>query len=454
MKADPYKAAKIAENYSDNPWNNSPNRYKAVQERLKKFVEGGRLGPFANAYWGNKAYKFSPEQNLIATTHYLDALEAQRWMAQMMAVWGGKNPHPQSIVVGGVTCVRDLQDQSRHALFKELLEKSRDFVLRAYIPDILMAGEVYKDEALNGVGAGLGNYLAYGGFRLDDNPMYQGKTLFPSGVVLNKDLSKVIPFDQEKVAEDVTHSWYEYEGTDKPLHPWDGQTNPKYTGFDEHGLLKVEEKYSWIKSPIYDDTRVEVGPLARMVVGYASGDERIKSYVDKALKAAGLPPKALFSTVGRTAARAIETWLMADMMMEWSDELASNCAHGDLSTWTDFDYEELTKGKELKGYGLEEAPRGALGHWIRIVDGKIANYQAVVPSTWNAAPRDYKGRMGAYEAAITSNTVVVDPHQPVEILRTVHSFDPCIACAVHIIDTKGKELGVYKVEPIGGLCNV
>lgn len=454
LKADPYKAAKIAENYSDNPWNNSPNRYKAVQERLKKFVEGGRLGPFANAYWGNKAYKFSPEQNLIATTHYLDALEAQRWMAQMMAVWGGKNPHPQSIVVGGVTCVRDLQDQSRHALFKELLEKSRDFILRAYIPDILMAGEVYKDEALNGVGAGLGNYLVYGGFRLDDNPMYQGKTLFPSGVVLNKDLSKVIPFDQEKVAEDVTHSWYEYEGTDKPLHPWDGQTNPKYTGFDEHGLLKVEEKYSWIKSPIYDDTRVEVGPLARMVVGYASGDERIKSYVDKALKLAGLPPKALFSTVGRTAARAIETWLMADMMMEWSDELASNCAHGDLSTWTDFDYEELTKGKELKGYGLEEAPRGSLGHWIRIVDGKIANYQAVVPSTWNAAPRDYKGRMGAYEAAITSNTVVVDPHQPVEILRTVHSFDPCIACAVHIIDTKGKELGVYKVEPIGGLCNV
>ncbi|GAB6072926.1 nickel-dependent hydrogenase large subunit [Venenivibrio stagnispumantis] len=454
LKADPYKAAKIAENYSDNPWSNSPTDYKAVQERLTKFVKAGRLGPFANAYWGNKSYKFSPEQNLIATKHYLDALEVQRDAAKMMAIWGGKNPHPQSIVVGGVTCVQDLENPSRHALFKELLEKTRDFILRAYIPDILMAAEAYKDEALNGVGAGLGNYLAYGDLPLDDTPLYKGKTLFPSGVVLNKDLSKVIPFNQEKVTEDVTHSWYKYENADKPLHPFDGQTIPNYTGFDKDGLLKTNEKYSWIKSPIYDDTRVEVGPLARMIVGYASGDERIKNYVDKALKLAGLPASALFSTVGRTAARAIETWMMADMMLQWADELATNCARGDLSTWTKFDYDALTKGKELKGYGLSEAPRGALGHWVRIVDGKVANYQAVVPSTWNAGPRDYKGRMGAYEAALVSNTKVANPDQPLEILRTVHSFDPCIACAVHIIDTKGKELGVYKVEPVGGMCNV
>ncbi|WP_297887735.1 nickel-dependent hydrogenase large subunit [Sulfurihydrogenibium sp.] len=454
LKADPYKAAKEAENYSENPWLNSPNHYKAVQQRLKKFVEAGRLGPFANAYWGNKSYKFTPEQNLIATAHYLEALEAQRWMAQMMAIYGGKNPHPQSIVVGGVTCVQDIKNPARAALFKELLLKSRDFILRAYIPDIIMAGQVYKDEALNGVGAGLGNYLAYGGFRLDDNPMYKGKTLFPSGVVLNKDLSKVIPLNQEKIVEDVTHSWYRYEGTDKPLHPFDGQTNPEYTGFDKDGLLKVQEKYSWIKAPIYDDNRVEVGPLARMIVGYASGDERIKSYIDKALKLAGLPITALFSTVGRTAARAIETWMMSDIMIEWTDQLASNAAKGNLDTWTKFDYDKLTKGKELKGYGLEEAPRGALGHWVRIVDGKVANYQAVVPSTWNAGPRDYKGRMGAYESALVSNTVLSNPEQPLEILRTVHSFDPCIACAVHVIDTKGRELGEYRVEPVGGMCYV
>ena len=455
LKADPYKAAKEAENYSENPWYNSPTQYKAIQERLKKFVESGRLGPFANAYWGNKSYKFTPEQNLIATAHYLEALEAQRWMAQMMAIYGGKNPHPQSIVVGGVTCVQDIKNPARAALFKELLLKSRDFVLRAYIPDIIMAGQVYKDEALNGVGAGLGNYLAYGDFPLDDNPHYKAKLLFSSGIVVNKDLTKVIPFDQSKVTEDVTHSWYKYENTDKPLHPFDGQTNPNYTGFDENGLLKVNEKYSWIKSPIYDDIRVEVGPLARMIVGYASGNERIKNYVDKALKVAGLPLQALFSTVGRTAARAIETWMISDVMIEWIDQLASNAAKGNLDTWTKFDYDKLTKGKELKGYGLTEAPRGALGHWVRIVDGKVANYQAVVPSTWNAAPRDYKGRMGAYESALVSNTTLSNPDQPLEILRTVHSFDPCIACAVHVLDTKGREIAQYKIDPIaGGMCYV
>lgn len=455
LQADPYKAAKLAENYSDNPWNNSPTHLKAVQERLKKFVQSGRLGPFANAYWGNKSYKFSPEQNLIATSHYLDALEAQRWMAQMMAIYGGKNPHPQSIVVGGVTCVQDIKNPARAALFKELLLKSRDFILRAYIPDILMAAEVYKEEGIQGVGAGLGNYLVYGDFPLDDNPHYKSKLLFPSGVVINKEISKIYPFDQSKVSEDVTHSWYRYEGKDKPLHPFDGQTNPDYTGFNENGLLKTKEKYSWIKSPIYDDIRVEVGPLARMIVGYASGDERIRTYVDKALKLSGLPVSALFSTLGRTAARAIETWMIADMLEVWIDELATNAAKGDLSTWTKFDYEKLTKGKELKGYGLTEAPRGALGHWVRIVDGKVTNYQAVVPSTWNAAPRDYKGRMGAYESSLISNITLSNPDQPLEILRTIHSFDPCIACAVHIVDTKGKELAEYKLNPSpGGLCYV
>lgn len=327
--------------------------------------------------------------------------------------------------------------------------------MRAYIPDIIMAGQVYKDEALNGVGAGLGNYLVYGDFPLDDNPHYKAKLLFSPGVVVNKDLTKVIPFDQSKITEDVTHSWYKYENTDKPLHPFDGQTNPNYTGFDENGLLKVNEKYSWIKSPIYDDIRVEVGPLARMIVGYASGNERIKNYVDKALKAAGLPLQALFSTVGRTAARAIETWMISDVMIEWIDQLASNSAKGNLDTWTKFDYDKLTKGKELKGYGLSEAPRGALGHWVRIVDGKVANYQAVVPSTWNAGPRDYKGRMGAYESSLVSNITLSNPDQPLEILRTVHSFDPCIACAVHVIDTKGREIAQYKIDPVsGGMCYV
>lgn len=448
LKADPKKTAEEAKKWAsvagEKAWTDSESEYTQVQERVAKFVKQGRLGIFGNGYWGNKNYKLTPEQNLIGVTHYLQALDLQRDVAKMMAIFGGKNPHPQSIVVGGVTCVQDIQNPSRIALFKDLHMKFRRFVKQAYLPDIYMAGTMYADEALDGTGGGLKNYLVYGGFRLDDNPMYKGEVLFPGGLVLNGDLSNVIDFDPEKIAEDVSHAWYK---GDKPLHPYDGQTEPEYTGFGkkENGIayLDTKNKYSWIKSPIYDDTRVEVGPLARMVVGYARGDKRIQEYVNKFLKNGNLPVKVLFSTVGRTAARAIETELMADIMVDWIDELARNTVAGDLSTWTEFDFDEVSKS--AKGYGIEEAPRGSLGHWVRIENGLVSNYQAVVPSTWNAAPRDYKERMGAYESSLIG-TKVANPDQPLEILRTIHSFDPCIACAVHIVDTKGKELGVYKVD--------
>ncbi len=448
LKADPKKTAEEARKWAgiagEHPWTDSESEFAQVKERLTKFVKQGRLGIFGNGYWGNKSYKLTPEQNLLGVTHYLQALDLQRDAAKMMAIFGGKNPHPQSIVVGGVTCVQDIQNPSRIALFKDLLMKFRKFIKQAYLPDVYMAGTMYADEALDGTGGGLKSYLSYGDFRLDDTGFYNSELLFPSGVVLNGDLSKVHDFDPEKIAEDVTHAWYK---GDKPLHPFDGKTDPEYTGFGkkENGIayLDTKNKYSWIKSPIYDDKRVEVGPLARMVIGVAKGDKRISEYVTRFLKNGNLPTKVLFSTVGRTAARAIETELMADVMVEWTDELAKNVAMGDLSTWTEFDFDQVSK--DAKGYGLAEAPRGALGHWVRIENGKVANYQAVVPSTWNAAPRDYKERMGAYEASLIG-TKVADPEQPLEILRTVHSFDPCIACAVHIVDTKGRELGVYKVD--------
>ena len=450
LEADPAKAVKEAQKWAGvagvAAWGDSESAYKAVQERLAKFVKQGRLGPFAKGYWGNKHYKLTPEQNLVAVSHYLEALDLQRDAAKMQAIFGGKNPHPQSIVVGGVTCVQDIQNPARIALFKDLLMKFRDFIKRAYLPDVYMAGTMYADEALDGTGAGLKNYLSYGDFRLDDTGFYHSALLFPSGIVLNGDISKLIPLDQSKIAEDVTHSWYE---GGKPLHPYDGQTIPNYTGFGkkEGGIayLDTEKKYSWIKSPIYDDTRMEVGPLARMVIGVAAKDERITKYVTNFLTRGNLPTSVLFSTVGRTAARAIETELMADVMVEWVDELASNVAAGDLRTWTEFDF--ATVSKSAKGYGMAEAPRGALGHWVRIEEGKVANYQAIVPSTWNAGPRDYKGRMGAYESSLIG-TKVADPEQPLEILRTIHSFDPCIACAVHLVDTKGRELGVYKVDTV------
>jgi len=463
LKADPKKtteeAVKWAKVAGTNPFIEGEGQFKEIQDRVAKFVKQGRLGIFGNGYWGNKHYKLTPEQNLIGVAHYLKALDIQRDMAKMQAIFGGKNPHPQSIVVGGVTCVQDIKNPARIALFKSILKDSTKFIKQAYLPDVYMAGTMYADEAtdssatftahmqgkgVGGTGGGLLNFMSYGDFRLDDNGFYKSALLFPAGIVKNGDLSKVYPFDPAKVAEDVTHSWYE---ADKPQHPYEGTTIPKYTGLEKKAdgmaYLKTDEKYSWIKSPIYDDERMEVGPLARMVIGVAAGDERITKYVTKFLKNGNLPTEVLFSTIGRTAARAIETELMADVMMDWVDELAANVAAGDDSTWTEFDFDAVSK--DTKGVGLAEAPRGALGHWVKIKDGKISNYQAVVPSTWNAAPRDYKGRLGAYEAALIG-TKVADPEQPLEIIRTIHSFDPCIACAVHVVDTKGKELGVYKID--------
>ncbi|MCT7468259.1 nickel-dependent hydrogenase large subunit [Aliarcobacter cryaerophilus] len=450
LEADPKATVAEAQKWAglsgQRAWNASEDVYIQVKERVQKYIKQGRLGIFGNAYWGSEGFKLTPEQNLIGLSHYLDALELQRDLAKMMAIFGGKNPHPQSFVVGGVTCVQDIKNPARIAEFKQLLKRGRKFIKEAYLPDVYMAGTMYGEEALNGTGGGLGNYMSYGGFNLDDLPFYKSKKLFPAGIVKNRDLSKVYEVDEAKITEDVTHAWYKGNTN---LHPFDGVTEPNYTGFGKKenniAYLDTQNKYSWIKSPLYNDERMEVGPLARMVVGFASNDELIKKYVTNFLTNANLPATVLFSTVGRTAARAIESELMADVMMDWVDELALNAANGDLSTWTEFDFN--TVAKDAKGIGLEEAPRGALGHWVKIKDGKVVNYQTVVPSTWNAAPRDYKGRMGAYEAALIG-TKVANVEQPLEILRTIHSFDPCIACAVHLIDTNGKELGVYKVNPI------
>ncbi|MCB4743945.1 MAG: nickel-dependent hydrogenase large subunit, partial [Sulfurovum sp.] len=400
-KADPAataaEAAKWAGVAGHKPYISGEADFKAIQDRIIKFVKEGRLGIFGNGYWGNNAYKLTPEQNLIGVAHYLKALDVQRDLAKMQAIFGGKNPHPQSIVVGGVTCVQDIKNPARIALFKQLLQDGNEFIKGAYLPDIYMAGTAYAKEAtdndqsfhatkhkgtlgkgVGGAGGGILSYMSYGDFRLDDTGFYKAKTLFGRGVVLDGDITKVLELDEAKITEDVTHSWY--EGTGAPEHPYVGTTIPKYTGLnkkdDGYAYLKTEEKYSWIKSPLYDGKKVEVGPLARIVVGYVSGDERIKKYAGNFLKRSGLPLTVLFSTVGRTAARAIETELMGDIMVEWVDELAKNAASGDLSTWTDFDFD--TVAADSKGRGMAEAPRGALGHWINIKDGKVANFQAIV----------------------------------------------------------------------------
>ena len=433
LSADPAKAVALAKTYSDNPYNCSETHYKAVQKRLAKYVESGRLGPFANAYWGNSSYKLSPEANLIIVSHYLDALQVSKVGAQMMAIFGGKNPHPQTLVAGGITSVMDMLDAHRIGEYLFRFKELKNFIETAYLPDVVMAAGSYKDEGLAGVGAGVKNYLCYGGFPLDDN---WDKTLLPKGVIVGGDIKNPTELDESKIAEDATHAWYK---GDKPLHPYVGETNPDYTGLDGNGNVKGGEKYTWGKAPAYDGQPFEVGPLARMVLGYAQGHEQIKPLVDNTLKATGLPASVLFSTLGRTAARALETKLIADNTEAFINELLANIKGGDTRTWT-----RCSVPKSGKGRGMVEVPRGALGHWLVIEDHVISNYQAIVPSTWNSAPRNKDGKRGPYEESLIG-TKLAKADQPLEILRTIHSFDPCMACAVHIIRPGTQEIKQYRV---------
>lgn len=444
LKADPTKTAALAASLSDWP-NNSATYFKAVQDKVKAFVASGRLGPFANAYWGHPAYKLPPEANLMATAHYLEALEWQKDVIKIHAILGSKNPHPQTFLVGGMSIPID--PDSQNALnadklieIKRLLKKAQEFVEKVYIPDLLAIASFYKEWA--GIGGGVGNYMSYGEF-----PDANGNLWFPAGALLNKDLSKVIPVDQGKIAEYVDHSWFDNSaGAGKGLHPYDGETEVRYTGpKPPYKNLDTDAKYSFVKSPRYEEKAMEVGPLARILVAYASGHKETKAAVDMVLGKLGVGAPALFSTLGRTAARGIDCLLIAQQTPMWLDELIGNISKGDYRIHNNESWDPATWPLEAKGYGFHEAPRGALGHWIKIKDQKILNYQAVVPSTWNASPRDAKGQRGPYEAALVG-TPVADQNKPLEILRTIHSFDPCLACAVHVMDVNGNEVVKVKVS--------
>ncbi|HEY7434219.1 MAG TPA: nickel-dependent hydrogenase large subunit, partial [Methylomirabilota bacterium] len=351
------------------------------------------------------------------------------------AILGSKNPHPQTYLVGGMAIPLDPSSAAalnadKLALQHQLLVTAKEFVDQVYLPDVLAIAPFYKDWAA--LGAGVGNYLAYGDYPIDTSGD-PARLWLPRGVILNRDLSTVHPMDHKQITEWVTRSWYEYsDGDGKARHPWDGETNPKYTGpKPPYEFLDTDKKYTWLKAPRYNGLPMEVGPLSRMLVAYASGHKAVKPAVDVALKALGVGPAALFSTLGRIAARAIETQVMAAELLAWHDQLVANIKRGDLKIHNGERWDPATWPKEAQGWGFHEAPRGALGHWVRIKDGAIVNYQCVVPSTWNASPRDGKDQRGPYEASLLG-TPVVDATRPVEILRTVHSFDPCMACAVHV----------------------
>ena len=424
LKADPKKTAALSDNVSNAPWGGA-NYFKNVQQRIKTFVDSGQLGPFANAYWGHSAYKLPPEANLMAAAHYIEALRLQAKAAKMHAVFGAKNPHLQSLAVGGVTCVKDLTPDNI-AEFLYLWKETQDFVKNVYIPDLLAVASFYKDWGAIG---GTTNFLAWG--ELPESDQEPESLFMPRGVIMNRDVAGVKMAKQEQVTEHVAHSWYQ---GDTARHPYKGETAP------EHGDYDTEDRYSWFKAPRYDGEPCEVGPLARVLVAYGRGKPEIKALVDSTLKKLGIPVTALFSTLGRTAARGLETVAIGDAMEGWVMELVGNLKNGNTQT-----YQSWEMPDSAMGVGLNDVARGSLGHWIEIENKKIKNYQYVVPSTWNLGPPDKAGKLGPVEESLIG-TPVADPKRPLEVLRTVHSFDPCIACGVHVIDPDSNQ--VYKIKAL------
>lgn len=443
LNADP--AATSALQQSISPWhNNSADYFAGVKQRLQNLVNSGQLGLFANGYWGHPAYRLPPEGNLLATAHYLEALDWQREFIKIHAYLGGKNPHPQTYLVGGMALpVHPSNNQAltpeKIDLLKGLVDQAQAFVSQVYLPDLLLIASFYKDWA--NYGGGGGNFLSFGDFpsQADNNP---ASFYLPRGVIWNRQIDQPpVGMDQNLVKEYVTHSWYSYTGGDLAgKHPSVGETIANFTGPQApYENLNTDGKYSWLKSPRYQDAPMEVGALARVLVAYAAGHSRASELVNLVLTDLGLAPGALFSTLGRTAARGIETQMIVEKMNPWLDELKANILAGDLQVHVNQLWEPASWPADASGWGWTEAPRGALGHWVRIQNGKIQNYQAVVPTTWNGSPRDAAGLRGPFEESLIG-VPVADADRPLEVLRNIHSFDPCMACAVHLVDATGKPL--------------
>ena len=442
-KADPAATAKLAESLS--PWTrNSRNEFKAAQDRVNAVASSGQLGIFMNGYWGHPAMRLSPEVNLLAFTHYVQALEYQRKALQVVGILGSKTPHIQNLTVGGVANAIDLDSPSALGMaglenIRVLLDEVVRFINEVYFVDVCAVAAMYPDWFK--IGSGVKNYLA-----VPDLPLDSAGTAYdlPGGYIVNGNIAGVHPFKtasdkdfREAVSEDVTHAYYQGE---KPLHPWVGETDPAFTGWNG------EQKYSWVKAPRFNGQPMQVGPLAQVLIGYAQGHPLTRKYADLAIGKVGaiggvhVTPEMLHSTLGRHAARAIRAAMLAELAQKHWQLLADNIAKGDYTVHN----QPVFSSGEVEGVGTHEAPRGTLSHWIVIKDEKIKNYQAVVPSTWNASPRDRSGAHGPYEASLL-HTPLARPEEPLEVLRTVHSFDPCMACACHAFDPSGREIAKVKV---------
>ena len=381
--------------------------------------------------------------NLIAVSHYLQALEYQRYANQVVGMLGGKTPHIQNVAVGGVSnAINPDSDATlnvdRLYAMKSLLDKIVGFIQNVYVPDVCTVAGFYPEWF--GYGAGVTNYLSVPDLPLDEKST---KFMLPGGFIPKGDLSKYRPITGSKdpyfrtaVTEDNTHAWYK----GGQLHPWKGETDPEFTDWQEDG------KYSWVKAPRFNGEPAQVGPLANVLCGYAAGNPLMKKWTDAALgKISAIAkvkatPAMLHSTLGRHGARAVRAAVLSELAIQQWQLLTDNIVKGDSKI---FNAPVFPKG-EIEGVGFHEAPRGTLSHWVVIDDGKIKNYQAVVPTTWNASPRDAKGVSGPYEMSLLKNPIA-DPEHPLEVLRTVHSFDPCMACAVHMFDPTGRKVARVRV---------
>ena len=441
LEADPVATAKLAASLSDYSRNGVPE-LRAVQQKLASFVGSGQLGVFASGYWGHPAMKLPPEVNLLAAAHYLQALEYQRTANRIVSILGSKTPHIQNLAVGGVSNAINLESQSTLTLerlfaIKSEIDQLGEFVNQAMLPDVAAVGALYSDWM--GYGAGVTNYLSVPDMPLDT----KGAVCeLPGGYIEGGDLASFRRIDshlddyfRDGVKEGVKHAWYEYEGGEQARHPWEGQTNPQYTEFEDDG------KYSWVKAPTFYDERAQVGPLANVLAMYGAGHEPTKRHLEKVLGIAGslygspIPLAGLHSTIGRIAARAVRCAVLLETLQNQWQLLMDNLGRGDFDS---YNRPSFPKG-EIRGFGVHEAPRGVLSHWAVIENGKIRNYQCVVPSTWNAGPRADDDALGPYEASLIGNPVA-DPELPLEVLRTVHSFDPCLACAIHMVDPEARPI--------------
>jgi hydrogenase large subunit len=461
LRADPRATSELQQTVGPNHPMSSPGYFRDIQTRLRQFVESGQLGLFKNGYWDNPAYKLPPEADLMAVTHYLEALDLQKEIVKVHTIFGGKNPHPNWLV-GGVPCPINVHstgavgaiNMERLNHVSSIIQQCHEFTRNVYIPDVIAIGGFYRDW-LHGGGLSSQAVLAYGDIPEHANNFDPAQLYLPAGAIINGDLNTVHEVDvrdPEQIQEFVDHSWYEYGEPGVGKHPWDGETQARFelgentVGSRTH-IREIDEgaKYSWIKAPRWRGNAMEVGPLARYIVGYAQGHERITEQVSGLLDTMDLPVEALFSTLGRTAARALETEYCADLQRYFFDKLMTNIRNGDESTANIEKWEPQTWPASTRGVGFTEAPRGALGHWVTIEEGRIENYQCVVPTTWNGSPRDSAGNIGAFEASLL-NTPMERPEEPVEILRTLHSFDPCLACSTHVMSPDGDELTTVKVR--------